>query len=153
MKKILTFILLIPLLIACRQQSKNDKSSLKLDLKDKKEFSQLSREEKVKDSILVDFSVKWKADCFGQNGFRMCHYSFDSSSKTWRINELKLKGYSKEKIIDLLGEPTNSGLGKEDKLLIMTYIVRQKKKTPEKKLILYFSKENNLDDIIEETGI
>ena len=83
----------------------------------------------------------------------MNHYSYDSSNRTWRINEATLKGYNKEKILNLLGKPKSSGLGKEDKLLILVYIIRGKGKTPEKELILYFDKNNNLDDIVEETGI
>jgi hypothetical protein len=150
MKKTLTFILLIATLIACQRQTKTDNSDFK---DDKKENKQLTKQEKEKDSLLTDFSVKWKADSLGQNGFRMNHYSFDSSTRTWCINGTTLKGYNKGKIINLLGKPKSSGLAKEDKLLIMVYIVRQKGKTPEKNLILYFDKKNNLDDIVEETGI
>jgi hypothetical protein len=150
MKKTLTFILLIATLIACQRQTKTDNSNIK---EDKNEIRQLTKQEKEKDSLLTDFSVKWKADSLGQNGFRMSHYSFDSSTRKWCINDTTLKGYDKDKIINLLGKPKSSGLAKEDKLLIMVYIVRQKGKTPEKNLILYFDKKNNLDDIVEETGI
>jgi len=148
MKKTLTFVLLIATLIACQRQTKTNNSSFK---EDKNEIRQLTKQEK--DSLLINFSVKWKADSLGQNGFRMNHYSFDSSTRKWLINNATFKGYNKEKIINLLGEPKSSGLGKEDDLLIIVYIVRQKGKTPEKNLILYFDKNNNLDDIIEETGI
>ena len=150
MKKTLTFVLFIATLIACQRQTKTDNSNFK---EDKNEIRQLTKQEKEKDSLLSDFSVKWKADSLGQKGFRMNHYSFDSSTRKWRVNNATFKGYNKEKIINLLGEPKSSGLGKEDDLLIMVYIVRQKGKTPEKNLILYFDKNNNLDDIIEETGI
>ena len=150
MKKTLTFILFIATLIACQRQTKTDNLNFK---EDKNENRQLTRQEKEKDSLLTDFSVKWKADSLGQKGFRMNHYSFDSSTRTWSINNTTLKGYNKEKIINLLGKPKSSGLGKEDDLLIMVYIVRQKGKTPEKNLILYFDKKNNLDDIVEQTGM
>jgi|GEM_PF-2230086 len=150
MKKTLIFILSIATLIACQQQTKTDSSNFK---DDKKENRQLTKQEKEKDSLLTEFSVKWKADSLGQNGFRMNHYSYDSSNRTWRINKATLKGYNKEKILNLLGKPKSSGLGKEDKLLILVYIIRGKGKTPEKELILYFDKNNNLDDIVEETEI
>jgi len=150
MKKTLIFILSIATLTACQHQTKTDNSNFK---DHKKENRQLIKQEKEKDSLLTDFSVKWKADSLGQNGFRMNHYSYDSSTRTWRINEATLKGYNKEKILNLLGKPKSSGLGKEDKLLILVYIIRGKGKTPEKELILYFDKNNNLDDIVEETGI
>jgi len=150
MKKTLAFILFIVTLIACQRQTKTDNSNFK---DDKKENRQLTKEEKEKNSLLTDFSIKWKADSLGQNGFRMNHYSFDSSTRKWRINDATLKGYNKEKIINLLGEPKSSGLGKEDDLLIMVYTVRGKGKTTEKELILYFDKNNNLDDIVEKTGM
>lgn len=149
MKKALILILLILTVIAC-QQPKSVNDNLKLE---KKEHRQLTQHEKERDFLLTGFSVKWKADSLGQNGFRMNHYSFDSSTRTWRINNATLKGYNKERIINLLGEPKSSGLGKEDDLLIMVYTVRGKGKTPEKELILYFDKNNNLDDIVEKTGM
>ena len=105
------------------------------------------------DSILTDFSPKWKADSLGQNGFRMSHYSFEKSSNTWLINGLSFKGYSRDQIIKWLGKPRDSGLGIEDKLLIMSYPIRQGAREPDKTLIIYFDSDNNLDDIIEETGM
>lgn len=152
MKKTLTFILLISTMIACQQQSKNEKYSLESDGKVKKEYRQQSRQEKDKDSISADFSAKWIADSLGQNGFRINHYNFDSSTGTWCINGMTLKGYNKEEVIKLLGIPKNSGFGKEDNLLIMVYIIRQKKRTTEKDLILYYDKENNLVNIVEKEG-
>jgi len=149
MKKTLTFILFFATLIACQRQTKTDNSNFN---EDKKENRQLTRQEKEKDSLLTDFSVKWKADSLGQNGFRMNHYSFDSSTKTWIINGMNLNGYSKEQIINLLGKPTESGLGVEDDLLIMTYIVQHKKNIQKETVILYFDKKNNLDDIMNETS-
>jgi hypothetical protein len=103
------------------------------------------------DSPLKEFSIKWKADSLANNGFRENHYSKSPDSTIWLINGLTFEGYSKENVIDLLGKPSNQGLGKEDRLLIMEYVVR--KKTPEKTLILYFNKNNTLDFIIEETGM
>lgn len=152
MKKTLTFIFLISTMIACRHQSKNERYSLESEGKIKKEYRQHSKQEKEKDSISADFSAKWIADSLGQNGFRINHYNFDSSNRTWYINGMALKGYNKEEIIKLLGNPKNSGLGKEDNLLIMVYIIRQKKRTTEKNLILYFDKENNLVNIVEKEG-
>lgn len=150
MRKILTFILFIATLIACQQQTKTGNSTIK---DNKKETKQLTKQEKEKDSLLMNFSVKWKADSLGQNNFRINHYGLDTSTRTWRINEMTLKGYNKEKIINLLGQPKSSRLGKEDNLLILVYTIRQKGKTPEKELILYFDKNNNLDDIVEKTGM
>jgi len=149
MKKTLTFILFIATLIACQRQTKTDNSNFK---EDKNENRQLTRQKKGKDSLLTDFSVKWKADSLGQNGFRMNHYSFDSSTKTCIINGLNLNGYNKEQIINLLGKPTESGLGVEDDLLIMTYIIQHKKNIQKETIILYFDKKNNLDDIMIETS-
>ena len=98
----------------------------------------------------IDFSIKWKADSLGLNGFRANHYSFDKSTKSWLVNGVNLKGYSKEKIIKLLGSPNNKGLGKEDHLLILIYNIRQDKIEADKELIFYFDKDNNLNDIIGE---
>jgi len=150
MKKKLTFLFLIATLITCQRQTKTENSDFK---EYKNEIRQLTKQDNERVSLLTDFSVKWKADSLGQNGFRMNHYGFDSSTRTWRINDATLKGNNKEKIINLLGEPKSSGLGKEDDLLIMVYLVRRKGKTPEKELILYFDKNNNLDDIVEKTGM
>jgi hypothetical protein len=102
------------------------------------------------DTDLKEFSDKWIADSLGENGFRASHYSFDQNAKSWKIGEYDLKGRNKEEIIKVLGKSTEQGLGKEDGLLIMVYIVEKCKTLPNKFLILYFDKENKLDVIIFE---
>jgi len=150
MNKLLTFIFLVLTTFGCRQQSKTDNSNSLLQQADTLKINQSGQNE---DSLLREFSVKWKADSLGQNDFRMNHYSYDKKMQVWVINGMTLKNYSKEKIINLLGHPTSSGLGKEDNLLILTYIIRQHKTTQDKTLILYFDKDNKLDDIVEESGM
>jgi hypothetical protein len=99
------------------------------------------------------FFSKVESRFIGTNGFRMSHYSFDENSRTWLINGMSFKGYRQDQIIKWLGKPGDSGLGKEDKLLIMSYPVRQGTSEPDKALIIYFDSDNNLDDIIQETGM
>lgn len=149
MKISLTIILSILLFVACRQQPKADSSNSNLESADilNEQHGQKN------DSAIEDFSTQWKIDSLGQNGFRMEHYGYEKTTRTWLVNGMSFKGYSKEKIVNIFGQPTDSGLGKEDKLLIMTYIVRQSRTEPDKTLIMYFDKDNKLDDIIEETGM
>jgi len=150
MKIKLTIILLLLIFVACQHQTKTELSNTNTRLADTLNGEQSGQK---KDSALEYFSIKWKMDSLGQNGFRVKHYNYEEATRTWLVNGMSFKGYSKEKIINILGQPTHSGLGKEDRLLIMSYILRQNSTEPDKKLILYFDKDNKLDDIIEETGM
>lgn len=106
------------------------------------------------DSLLKDFSIKWKADSLAKNGFRENHYCRNKDSTIWLINGFNFENYSKENVISILGKPTSQGLGKEDKLPIILYIVKKKsRKISDKTLILYFDKNNKLDFILEMTGM
>ncbi len=150
MTKIQTFILLILFTLGCREQSKNDNFNSLLQQADTLKINESGQ---IEDSLLREFALKWKADSLGQNGFRMNHYSYDKKMNVLLINGMTLKKYSKEKIITLLGNPTSSGLGKEDKKLILFYIIRHNKSNQDKTLILYFDKDKKLDLIMEETGM
>jgi hypothetical protein len=133
-------------LLACQQQSKTKSFLSSVERLDTLKTAKL-------DSTLAAFSNRWKQDSLGNTGYRLAHYSFNANTKSWLINGRTFNGYSKKEIIDILGQPTSSGLGREDSLLIMTYLVRRGKNLPDKTLILYFDKDNRLSDIIEETGM
>lgn len=101
-------------------------------------------------SKLKVFSKMWKADSLGLDGFRAKQYAFNQNSKVWKIGGINYKGYSKEEIIDILGKPSDSGLGKEDSLLIMSYILETSETGQNKSILLYFDNNNRIVDVILE---
>jgi hypothetical protein len=143
MKKF-AFIIIVIIVIACGQG--NDSNCVEND----HAMSLI-----INDSLLKDFSMKWKNDSLGKNGFRMNHYNFLKETKPWEIeiNGLSFKGYSKEKVIDILGKPNDFGFGREDGLLMLVYFIRKNTNTADKELIMYFDKQNKLHDITEKTGM
>jgi hypothetical protein len=62
------------------------------------------------------FSDMWKTDSLGLNGFRAKNYSFIQDPKHWAIGGVDYRGYSKQELMEILGKPNESGLGKEDEL-------------------------------------
>ena len=141
-----TILLFILTLLACQQHPNTQRSSSLSERSDTSKTLKL-------DSAFTEFSNRWKQDSSGNIGYRLAHYSFNTNTKSWLINGRTFNGYSKEEIIDILGQPASSGLGKEDDLLIMTFLVRRDKIAPDKTLILYFDKDNKLTDVIEKTGM
>ena len=59
-----------------------------------------------KDSLLENFSKNWKSDSQGENGFRKKCITRDSVLTI--INGINITGYSKEKVIKLLGKPNRT---------------------------------------------
>lgn len=100
------------------------------------------------DSKLKIFSDMWKTDSLGLNGFRSKNYSFIQDPKHWAIGGVDFRGYSKQELIEILGKPNESGLGKEDELLIMSFILETGKEDSNKSLLIYFDKNNNVDSVI-----
>ena len=100
------------------------------------------------DSKFKIFSNMWKTDSLGLNGFRAKNYSFIPDPKHWAIGGVDYRGYSKEELIEILGKPSESGLGKEDELLIMSYILETGKENSNKSILIYFDKNNNVDDLV-----
>src|SRR4051794_14133655 len=116
MNKLLTFIVFIFTLAACREQTKTGNPNLAVKQIDTLKFKSSIPKG---DSIWNDFSLKWKADSLGKNGFRLSYYSFEKSTRTWLINRRHLKGYSKERVENILGRATHLGYGREDGLLML----------------------------------
>jgi hypothetical protein len=131
----LILTVLITTLVACRPSHKPD-------------FS-----EEEMDSILADFSVKWKNDSLGQNGFRVNQCTWDSIARIRYINGLNFQGYNESQIIKWLGRPSSSGRHFEDNGLIMEYPIRQVDKLAAKSLLIYFGPDNKVSDIVESTGL
>ncbi len=135
MKTTLMSIILITALVACHPSFKPDFTEQEMD------------------SILSDFSVQWKEDSLGQNGFRMNHYVWDSIAKVRLINGLNFQGYNETQIIKWLGRPSSSGRHFEDNGLIMGYPVRQDRKEPDKALLIYFGPDDKVSSVIEKNGM
>jgi hypothetical protein len=51
------------------------------------------------------FTEKWKLDSCGCTGFRSKMVTYDANKKLTYVNKLNLIGYTKEKLITLIGEP------------------------------------------------
>lgn len=109
--------------------------------------------EKEMDSILSDFSVKWKADSLGQNGFRANQYIWDSIARIRYIHGVNFQGYSESQIIKWLGRPSSSGRHFEDNGLIMEYPVRHVDSLADKSLLIYFGPDDKVSDVTESTGM
>lgn len=105
------------------------------------------------DSLLSRFSMEWKADSLGRNGFRMNNYTQDSVGKSCLINGLNFEGYSEEQILKWLGQPNYSGRHKEGNGLIMNYSLRQGTSDPDRELLIYFGKGDNVIFIMEKGAI
>lgn len=105
------------------------------------------------DSILSDFSVKWKTDSLGQDGFRANEYIWDSVARIRYVHGMNLQGYSESQIIKWLGRPSSSGRHFEDNGLIMEYPVRQVDSLADKSLLVYFGPDDKVSDIVEKTGM
>jgi hypothetical protein len=132
---VLILTVLIATLVACRPSHKPD-------------FT-----EEEMDSILSDFSVKWKNDSLGQNSFRINQYRWDSIAKIRFINELNFQGYNETQIIKWLGRPNSSGRHFEDNGLIMEYKVGQDDTEPDKSLLIYFGPGDKVPSVVEKTGL
>lgn len=109
--------------------------------------------EEEMDSILSDFSVKWKTDSLGQYGFRLNQYTWDSIARIRYIHGVNFQGYSESQIIKWLGRPSSSGRHFEDNGLIMEYPVRQVDSLADKSLLIYFGPDDKVSDVIESTGM
>jgi hypothetical protein len=126
---------LITTLVACRPSHKPD-------------FT-----EEEMDSILFDFSIKWKTDSLGRNGFRVNQYTWDSIARIRYIHGVNFQGYSESQILKWLGRPSSSGRHFEDNGLIMEYPVQQLDKLPDKSLLIYFGPDDKVSDVVESTGM
>jgi hypothetical protein len=71
----------------------------------------------------VRLSDEFKLDSLGVNGFREKNCIYDSTQKSWLIIGKKLQGYTKEKIIDLLGKPNDIGRWEGDRSLVLVYYI------------------------------
>jgi hypothetical protein len=126
---------LITTLVACRPSHKPD-------------FT-----EEEMDSILFDFSIKWKTDSLGRNGFRVNQYTWDSIARIRYIHGVNFQGYSESQILKWLGRPSSSGRHFEDNGLIMEYPVQQLDKLADKSLLIYFGPDDKVSDVVESTGM
>lgn len=131
----LTFIMFVLMVAACRQDPGSAIAVQEMD------------------SLLSRFSMEWKADSLGRNGFRMNNYSRDSVGESCLINGLNFEGYSEEQILKWLGKPNYSGRHKEGNGLIMNYSLRQGTTDPDRELLIYFGKADNVIFIMEKGAI
>jgi hypothetical protein len=131
----LILTVLIITLVACGQSRKPDFTEQEMD------------------SMLSDFSAKWKSDSLGQNDFRINQYSWDSIARIRLVNGLNFQGYNERQIIKWLGRPSSSGRHFEDNGLIMEYPVRQMDSLADKSLLIYFGPDDKVSDIVERTGM
>jgi hypothetical protein len=132
---ILILTILIIIVVACRQSHEPD-------------FT-----EEEMDSILSEFSVKWKADSLGEDGFRVNQYTWDSVARIRYVHGVNFQGYSESQIIKWLGRPSSSGRHFEDNGLIMEYPVRHVDSLADKSLIFYFGPDDKVSDVVEKTGM
>jgi hypothetical protein len=131
-----TLILIISsLLVSCRPDSGSAKTEQEMD------------------ALLSDFTVQWKADSLGRNGFRMNNYSRDTINKTCLIKGLNFEGHNEEQIVKWLGQPSYKGRHKEDNGLIMNYPIRQDTSDPDMTLLIYFDKDDKVSFIMEKSGM
>jgi hypothetical protein len=131
----LILTILIITLVACRQSRKPDFTELEMD------------------SILADFSVNWKADSLGENGFRIKQYTWDSIARIRYIHGVNFEGYNESQIIRWLGRPSSSGRHFEDNGLIMEYPVRKLDSLADKSLLIYFGPDDKVSRVVESTGM
>jgi hypothetical protein len=131
----LILTLIIITLVACRQSRKPDFPETEMD------------------SILSDFSIRWKTDSLGQNGFRINQYTWDSIARIRYIHGVNFQGYNESQIIKWLGRPSSSGRHFEDNGLIMEYPVRQVDSLADKSLLIYFGPDDKVSDVVESTGM
>lgn len=89
-----------------------------------------------KDSFPENFSKNWKSDSLGENGFRKKCITYDSVLTF--INGINITGYSKEKVIQLLGKP-NKADG-EPISYYVAYCCPDKKKQKLDRLVVRFFK-------------
>ena len=98
---------------------------------------------------LAAFSINWKKDSLGLNGFRMRHYKFDKKTNQWLINGVSFKNYNKTKIIALLGTPNSRISAIEEGSSILFYMVKNKANAPITYLYIYLDQYGNFAGIEE----
>ncbi len=104
----------------------------------------------TKEQANSSFTIKWENDSLGKNGFRQSHCRFDKESKSCNINGKNIKGYTKGKIISLLGSPNTSKISKKDNhTLIISYIILNSTIAGKKSLVIFFDANNLVDQAFE----
>lgn len=99
---------------------------------------------------LKEFSSNWIIDSLGKTNFRNTHNSYSKTKSTLLINNIDLRGFNKNKVLDLLGKPNESGIHKEDKLLIMTYKTKNNKASNrDGEILIYFNDKVNVETVIK----
>ena len=99
---------------------------------------------------LKEFSSSWINDSLGKTNFRNTHNSYSKTKSILLINNIDLRGFDKNKVLNLLGKPNESGIHKEDKLLIMTYITKSNKaQNRDGEILIYFDDKNKVDDVMK----
>ena len=99
---------------------------------------------------LKEFTSNWIIDSLGKTNFRNTHNTYSKTKSTLLLNNIDLRGYDKNKVFNLLGKPNESGIHKEDKLLIMTYKTKNNKASNnDGEILIYFDEKNKVDAVIK----
>jgi len=102
---------------------------------------------------MENFSAKWKADSLGIKTFRVNYINNPNDEENWLINGVNFLGFTKRKVIDILGKANKSGLAKEDRCLIMSYITSCENRKPKTTLLIYFDKNDLVIYVIPKSEI
>jgi len=95
------------------------------------------------DSTWNHFSLMWKRDSLGEDGYRNQHCSFDSANNTWLINNANFVKYGRKSIDAILGTPNGMGYDYEgDSLFVMAYLIKK-----ERTLLIYFDRNKKVEFI------
>ena len=94
-----------------------------------------------------EFTKEWKSDSLGENNFRNSHIYYSKTKQTILINGVDIRGFDKMKVEMFLGKPNESGIHKEDKLLIISYKTKYFKSKLSDELLIYFDKKNIVNSV------
>lgn len=98
---------------------------------------------------LKEFTRNWKSDSLGKLNFRNTNHIYSATKQTILINGIDFRGFSEKKVLELLGKPNESGIHKEDKLLIMIYKTKYFKAKQSDEILVYYDEKNEVNAIIK----
>ena len=96
-----------------------------------------------------EFTENWKSDSLGKLNFRNTNHKYSATKLTILINGLDFRGFSENKVLELLGKPNQRGIHKEDKLLIMIYKTKYFKAKQSDEILVYFDEKKVVNAIIK----
>jgi hypothetical protein len=99
---------------------------------------------------IKEFTSNWIIDSLGKTNFRNTHNSYSKTKSSLLLNNIDIRGFDKNKVLNLLGKPNESEIHKEDKLLIMTYKTKNNKASNrDGEILIYFDEKDKVVAVLK----